>query len=68
MIAYRAHYLDDAGCFTHAEWVRALNDDEAILRARKFVATSVKCELWQGARVVARLTLDDWTRPYPRAC
>ena len=68
MIAYRAYYLDDAGRFTHAEWVRALTDDDAIRRARKFVATSVKCELWQGTRLVARLTLDDWVRPYPRAC
>jgi hypothetical protein len=51
MIAYRAYYLDDAGCFTHAKWVRTLTDDEAIRRARKFLASSVKCELWQGTRL-----------------
>lgn len=59
MVAYRVYFLDGVNRFTHAEWVKAETDEEAIQRARRFMATAVKCEIWQDSRLVTRLTASD---------
>lgn len=54
MTEYRLYCLDGVGKITHAEWLEAKSDDEAIIlaRARKL---PVRCELWHGNRRIAEI-------------
>ena len=58
MPAYRLYYLDGAGKFTAAEWIQA-DGDESAVDAAHALNKSVKCELWQGRRLVARIAAAD---------
>jgi hypothetical protein len=60
MVAYRVYFLDDVNRFTHAERVKADTDEQAVRRARPFMATAVKCEIWQGSRLVKRISAGEW--------
>ena len=52
--AYRLYFIDGAGKFTAAEWIEA-DGDESALAAAHGLNKSVKCELWQGRRLIARI-------------
>ena len=56
MAAYRVYCLDGAGKVWAAEWIEADSDSAAIECARQF-EDAVRCEVWQGQRLVARLDL-----------
>jgi hypothetical protein len=53
---YRLYCLDGAGKVAAAEWIEADDDEEAMAIAKE-THDGEHCELWQGARLVARLDL-----------
>jgi hypothetical protein len=50
---YRLYRLDGAGKIANAEWIEALEDDEALREARSRAASG-SFELWQQNRLVQR--------------
>ena len=52
---YRLYHLDGAGCVKAVEWLDAAGDDCAIAAAGSREAFA-QCEIWQGRRLVTRLT------------
>jgi hypothetical protein len=56
MPAYRVYCLDGAGKVWAAEWIEAEDDAAAIESARQF-NTAVRCEVWNGQRLVGRVDL-----------
>lgn len=54
MPAYRVYCLDGAGKVWAAEWIEAEDDDTAIDAAR-LIKRAIKCEIWQGQRLVGRV-------------
>ena len=59
MVAYRVYLLDGANRFTRAEVVEAACDDEAARQARNLLRDFVKCEIWNGEKLVASMSADD---------
>jgi hypothetical protein len=55
MADYRLYCLDGAGRISLADWVQADSDEEAVGKARTMMGEALKCELWQGKRLVATL-------------
>jgi len=51
---YIVYILDGVGRITGAEWIAASDDEEAMAHARR-LSCSVRCELWQRSRRIARL-------------
>jgi hypothetical protein len=56
MSAYRVYCLDGAGKVWAAEWIEADDDSSALESARQFIK-AVQCEVWQGQRLVGRVSL-----------
>ena len=56
MPAYRVYCLDGAGKVRAAEWIEAEDDSAAIASARQF-KKAVRCEVWNGQRLVGRVDL-----------
>jgi len=56
MPAYRVYCLDGAGKVWAAEWIEAADDSSALDSARQF-KSAVRCEVWQGQRLVGRVDL-----------
>ena len=56
MPAYRIYCLDGAGKVWAAEWIEATDDASALDSARHF-KTAVRCEVWQGQRLIGRVDL-----------
>jgi hypothetical protein len=54
MPEYRLYCLDGNGSFTTVEKIKAVNDAEAIMRAKR-MKKPVNCELWQRSRMVAKI-------------
>jgi hypothetical protein len=52
---YRYYRLDGTGRLHGAEWIEADSDDAAIAQVEGTRAGAL-CELWQGARLVAKLS------------
>ena len=57
MSAYRVYCLDGAGKVWAAEWIEAADDAAALDAARRF-HTAVRCEVWQGQRLIGRVDPD----------
>jgi len=51
---YRLYCLDGANKVASAEWIDA-DDDEAAIEVAKQMMDGQDLEVWQGARLVARL-------------
>jgi hypothetical protein len=51
---YRLYSLDGVKKVASAQWIEANDDDEAVVVAKEQM-DGHDCELWQGARLVARL-------------
>ena len=56
MPAYRVYCLDGTGKVWAAEWIEADDDAAAIQSARQF-KSAVRCEVWNGQRLVGRVDL-----------
>jgi hypothetical protein len=56
---YRLYCLDALGRISMAEWIDAENDPDAIQQAQLLKRDAMKCEVWNGSRLVARLDADD---------
>ena len=54
MPAYRIYCLDGAGKVWAAEWIEA-PDDAAAIEAARQMDEAVRCEIWQGQRLVGRV-------------
>ena len=52
---YRLYCLDGAGRISLAQWIEANSDEDAIALVRAMKPDALKCEIWQGPRLVARL-------------
>ena len=55
MADYRIYCLDAEGRINLADWFVAENDDEAILHAGRVHPAALKCGIWQGNRLVAKI-------------
>lgn len=53
--AYRYYCLDGVGHLHSAEWLDAASDEEAIAEVGERHPDG-KCEIWQGRRLVAKIT------------
>jgi hypothetical protein len=53
---YRLYCLDGANKVASADWIEA-DDDEAAIEVAKDTHGGQACELWRGARLVARLDM-----------
>ena len=54
-IAYRCYRLDGVGHLQNAEWFEAASDDAAISLAEVKYPEAL-CEIWQGGRLVAKVS------------
>ena len=54
MATYRLYCLDGLSKVVSAEWIEAEDDGRAVELA-KDMTDAMKCELWQGDRLIARL-------------
>jgi hypothetical protein len=52
---YRLYCLDRAGRLGLAEWMEATDDGDAMRQAREQKPDALKCEVWQGRRLVAAI-------------
>jgi hypothetical protein len=52
---YRVYRLNDGGSIAAAELIRAADDEDAVSQARKLGSNGLKCEVWQGRRLVLSL-------------
>jgi hypothetical protein len=59
MASYRLYCLDGDGRISLAEWIDASDDDDAMRQAHDLKLHSLKCEIWQGTRLVANLDAQD---------
>ena len=56
---YRLYCLNDAGSISLAVEIQAGSDEEAVAKARQIEHGGIKCEVWQGKRLVATLNARD---------
>jgi len=52
---YRVYCFDAAHSIVSADWLEAVNDEDAIAKARDRGFGS-RCEVWEGKRLVAELS------------
>ena len=52
---YRIYCLDGAGHISLAEWIEAGDDADALAQAEWLTRGAIKCEVWQGHRLVATI-------------
>lgn len=64
MASYRLYCLDWAGRIGPAEWIDASSDAEALEQARQLKDGALRCEVWEGSRLVGSLVQRD-LRPAP---
>lgn len=62
MTSYRLYCLDGAGQISLAEWIEAEDDVRAVTLAREMKNGALRCEVWQGPRLIARLDDHDLRR------
>jgi hypothetical protein len=55
MADYRIYCVDGAGRIALADWLEADTDEEAVCQAREMRPEASRCEIWQKARLVAKL-------------
>jgi len=55
MPEYRVYCMDGTGHISLAEWIEAGDDAEAIRQAHITKRGALKCEIWQGHRLVAAI-------------
>jgi hypothetical protein len=60
MAEYRLYCLDGLGHISLADWIEAEDDVDAVKQARKMKDGALRCEVWHGKRLVARLNHHDW--------
>jgi hypothetical protein len=54
MLHYRLYCFDGAGKVWAAEWLEAASDQDAVQAAHR-MDVGIKCELWEGKRLVATI-------------
>jgi hypothetical protein len=54
LAGYRLYCLDGINKVASAEWIE-VDDDEAAIEAAREKFQGSECEVWQGARLVARV-------------
>jgi hypothetical protein len=55
MSRYKLYCMQSQGNLHFAEWIEAQNDADAIETARRLKRDALKCEVWDGRRLVAVL-------------
>jgi hypothetical protein len=59
MSEYRLYCLDGTGSISFADWIEADDDEHAVRQARELKSSALKCEVWQGSRLVITLNATD---------
>jgi hypothetical protein len=59
MADYRVYCLDRAGRITLAEELSAHSDEDAVAQARALKRHTLKCEVWKGRKLLAKLDAED---------
>ena len=59
MVEYRLYCLDGGGHIQFAEPLDANDDADAVRQAHDLKLKALKCEIWQGSRLVASLSAQD---------
>ena len=59
MALYRLYCLDCIGRIGLAEWLEAETDADALTQVRDLKNGALKCEVWDGKRLVGTLSHDD---------
>lgn len=59
---YRLYRVDGTGQIQLVELLKAGDDDDAVQQARKLGRDGLKCEVWQGRRLVTTLQSQDLTQ------
>jgi hypothetical protein len=58
-VAYRMYCMDGVGSINLAVEIEASTDEEAIANAREMKPDALKCEIWNGSRLVSSLHRQD---------
>ena len=64
MASYRVYCIDGSGSITSAHWLEAGDDDEAIALAED-ANFGMKCEVWDGDRLVGKVFGSPGPAPEP---
>ena len=56
---YRLYSLDEFGKISFGEELTANRDEDAIAKASDIKRRTLKCEVWQGRRLVATIDAED---------
>jgi hypothetical protein len=59
MAHYQIYCMDRPGHISLAQAIDAESDEQAIEKAKAAKANAIKCEVWQGKRMVATLDAQD---------
>ncbi len=59
MASYRLYSLDGAGHISLADWIEAQTDAQALRQAQALRNDALRCEVWQGNRLVGSLARND---------
>ena len=59
MAEYRLYSLDGVGRIDLSEVIQASTDGEAVAKACELKPGTLKCEVWEGSRLVATLDAQD---------
>ena len=60
---YRLYSLEGTGQIGYADWLDAIDDQDAIKKTRHTKKNAIKCEIWEGSRLVVTLNEDDLKAP-----
>jgi hypothetical protein len=52
---YRLYRLDAAGQIMLVELIHAADDDDAVQQAAELSRAALKCEIWQGNRLISKM-------------
>jgi hypothetical protein len=61
MTSYRLNLFDGGSRLSLADWIESENDAEAVAKARCLQDGAVRCEVWEGNRLVERLNANDFS-------
>jgi hypothetical protein len=65
MTSYRLYCMDGAGRIDLADWIEAEDDAKALANARELKNGALRCEVWQGNRLVGSFGANSLKPPPP---
>jgi hypothetical protein len=59
MPEYRVYCLDGGGQIGFADWIEAIDDSDALAKAKRLKRNGQKCEVWRQSNLIATLNGHD---------